>query len=364
MPRLSDSMEDGTIARWLVEEGGTVARGQVLAEIDTDKATMEYESEAEGTLLKILVAAGESTAIGSPIAIIGAPGEAAPQPTSGPKRLDSVALPRASASPVARRLAKELDVDLANLGGTGPDGMISREDVERAARAGSPATAAGAAGLEPLTRVQQAVARHMVEASAVPVFSAEVEIDIGAAVELRKSLDGRPSLNDLVVKACALALREHPRVNASYTEEGFRQHEHVNIGIAVAADDALLVPVIRDADAKPLAAIARETREVAAKARDGKLAQSELEGGTFTVSNLGMFGIRRFEALLNTPQAAILAVGSVERRPVVAPNGAFAAATLMNATLVSDHRILYGADSARFLARVRELLETPASLAG
>jgi pyruvate dehydrogenase E2 component (dihydrolipoamide acetyltransferase) len=375
MPRLSDSMEEGTVAKWLVEEGAQVARGQPLVEIDTDKATMEYESEREGTLLQILVGEGETAAIGTPIARIGspsgraedwkqpAPDASAPPPAAlqqQPSASATLPGPRANASPIARRIARERGVDLTRLQGTGANGMITKEDVERAAGAG-PAAMAGAAP-EPLSRVQQAVARHMVEAAAVPTFAAEVEIDMTACSELRRSLDPQPSFNDLVVKACALALREHPRVNASYSEQGFRYATEVNVGIAVAAEDALLVPVIRRADRKSISDIRRESRELAERARGGKVTPAELDGGTFTISNLGRHGVRRFEALLNTPQAAILAVGAVEPRPAADADGGVLVRPLMSATLVCDHRILYGAEAAAFLARVRELLEDPSSL--
>jgi pyruvate dehydrogenase E2 component (dihydrolipoamide acetyltransferase) len=203
----------------------------------------------------------------------------------------------------------------------------------------------------------------MLEAAAVPTFAVEVEVDMTAAAERRASLDPRPSFNDLVVKACAVALREHPRVNAAYSEEGFRYATEINIGIAVAAQDALLVPVVRGADGKSLQEIRTETRDLAEKARAGKLTPAELDGGTFTISNLGMHGVRRFEALLNTPQAAILAVGAVEPRPAVGTDdGELVVRPLMSATLVCDHRILYGAEAAVFLGRVRELLEDPGSL--
>jgi pyruvate dehydrogenase E2 component (dihydrolipoyllysine-residue acetyltransferase) len=374
MPRLSDSMEEGTVARWLVQIGATVTRGQPLVEIDTDKATMEYEAETDGTLLEILVAEGESAAVGAPLARLETPETASPpappQPAAAPasaaRRPATAAArrpgpsSRGNASPLARRAASELGVDLAAVEPTGPNGMITREDVERAAREGAGATRSEE--LQPLTRVQRAVARHMAEAAVVPVFAAEIEVDMGASAEVRASFDPAPSFNDLVVKACALALREHPRVNAAYTDQGFRVHDRVNVGIAVAADDALLVPVIHDADRKTLPEIARTSRELADKARRGALQPAELDGGTFTVSNLGMFGIRRFEALLNTPQAAILAVGAVEPRPAVGPDGTLVVRTLMSATLISDHRILYGADSAHFLARLRELLEGPEPL--
>jgi pyruvate dehydrogenase E2 component (dihydrolipoamide acetyltransferase) len=368
MPRLSDSMEEGTVAKWLVAEGAEVTRGQPLVEIDTDKATMEYEAERDGTLLQILVAEGETAAIGAPIAWIGAPGEemtAMPgvAPAAAEAAVEPAAPPapraaRVNASPIAKRIAAERGVDLAVVQGTGTGGMITREDVEAAA-SDEPSAAPSP---EPLSRVQQAIARHMDEAAAVPTFAVEVEIDMTTASELRASLDPKPSFNDLVVKACALALREHPRVNAAYSEQGFRQASDINVGIAVAAEDALLVPVVREADGKSLQEIRAETRDLAEKARAGKLAPAELDGGTFTVSNLGMHGVRRFEALLNTPQAAILAVGAVELRPAVGADVELTVRPLMSATLTCDHRILYGADGAVFLGRVRELLEDPSSL--
>jgi pyruvate dehydrogenase E2 component (dihydrolipoamide acetyltransferase) len=370
MPRLSDSMEEGTVAKWLVAEGAEVTRGQLLVEIDTDKATMEYESESEGTLLQILVAEGETAPIGTPIARIGSPGEepaAAPAAAATPAGIEAdapaEAAPRAAraarvnASPIAKRIAAERGVDLTAVQGSGPNGMITREDVEQTAGGES----AGAAP-EPLSRVQQAVARHMLEAAAVPTFAVEVEVDMAAATERRASLDPKPSFNDLVVKACAVALREHPRVNAAFSEQGFRYATEINIGIAVAAEDALLVPVVRAADGKSLQDIRAETRDLAEKARAGKLTPADLDGGTFTISNLGMHGVRRFEALLNTPQAAILAVGAVEPRPAVGTDGELVVRPLMSATLVCDHRILYGANAAEFLARIRELLQAPASL--
>ena len=383
MPRLSDSMEEGTVLKWLVEAGAEVAKGQPLVEIETDKATMEYEAESAGTLLEILVAEGETAPIGAPIARIGAEGgaspassgpasQAAPSAPAAPSRPSKPAVqappraPRVNASPIAKRMARELGVDLTQVEATGPQGMITKEDVERAgpgegASAPSAEPPSTGPGPEPLSRVQQAIVRHMVEAAAVPTFAAEVEIDMTACTERRESLDPRPSFNDLVVKACALALRDHPHVNAAYTEDGFRYSDRVNVGIAVAADDALLVPVIHDADRKSLAEIAAEARGLAAKARDGTLTPPELDGGTFTVSNLGMHGVLRFEALLNTPQAAILAVGAVGPRPAVV-DGELTVRPLLSATLVCDHRILYGADGARFLSRVRELLEDPVSL--
>lgn len=390
MPRLSDSMEEGTVAKWHVAVGATVERGQVLAEIDTDKATMEYEAEVAGTILEIMVSEGESAPIGAPIARIGEPGEAPaepavsraapaaeraprPEPTAAPVRAAAAGQSgRANASPVARRLAAELGVDLTSLQGSGPGGQITKEDVQRAAGGDEVAAAApapfikGDVKLVEATRVQQVIARRMAEGSAVPTFAVDIEIDMSAVVSRRRELeqeqDPPPSLNDFVVRAAALALRDSPRVNGSYTDRGFELYSKINVGIAVATEDALLVPTIFDADAKPLSAIAAEARELAAKVRNGTVTAHELEGGTFTVTNLGMFGTSRFLAIINPPQAAILAVGAVTRRPAFDESGSVVARELMSATLVCDHRIVYGADGARFLARLRELLEQPAPL--
>ncbi|ADB51170.1 dihydrolipoamide acetyltransferase family protein [Conexibacter woesei] len=301
---------------------------------------------------------------------------------------------RLIASPLARRIAHVQGIDLAALSGSGPNGRIVRRDVEAAVAAAPPAAAAALAApaasvappspaavaaapapsgrgdstLQPLTRLQQTVARRMAEAKAtVPEFLVETRVAMDAAVALRTQLKaaaepGRaPSFNDLVVKACALALRDHPRANGSYTSDGFELHERVSVGLAVAADDALVVPVIADADRLPLGEIAREARRLATAVREGTIAPADLAGGTFTVSNLGMFGVTRFQAIVNPPQAAILAVGALRQEPVVR-DGALALGHVMDLALTCDHRILYGADGARFLARVRELLERPLSL--
>jgi pyruvate dehydrogenase E2 component (dihydrolipoamide acetyltransferase) len=393
MPRLSDSMEEGTVAKWLVDVGQEVKRGQVLVEIDTDKATMEYEAEVAGTVLQIIVPEGETASIGAAIAWVGAPGESAPASPASPAASAPVATApaaaaaapaapaaarpaggRANASPVARRLAAELGVDLSSLQGSGPGGQITKEDVERAGAAGVPAVAPlehpvaekGEVTLVEPTRVQHLIAKRMVEGGAVPTFAVESEIDMTRAVAFRRDLseaqDPPPSLNDFVVRAAALTLREFPRMNAAYAERGFELFSRVNVGIAVATDEALLVPTIFDADEKPLATIASEARAIAAKVRDGTVTAHELEGGTFTITNLGMFGASRFLPIINPPQAGILAVGTITRRPVLAEDGSVEVRELMNATLVCDHRIVYGADGARFLARVRELLEQPDAL--
>ncbi len=387
MPRLSDSMEEGTVVKWRLPVGASVARGQVLVEIDTDKATMEYEAETDGTLLEIIVGEGETAPIGAPIARLGTADEPLAREARGAGAPSVGAKPgRVNASPVARRLAGELGVDLAALTGSGPGGQVTKDDVQAAAEAArataatqatAPVAAAGAAPatdasprgrvtLEQPTRVQQVIASRMVEGAAVPSFAVETEIDVTAALALRRRLasdrEPAPSLNDLVVKAAALTLRELPRFNASYTERGFELYSRVNVGVAVAADDSLLVPVVRDADRKPLAQIAAETRALAAKVRDRTIGAAELDGGTFTVSNLGMLGVTRFTPIVNPPQAAILGVGAAVRRATFPVEGGVGPAEVLTATLVSDHRIVYGADAARFLARLRELLEAPERL--
>ena len=398
MPRLSDSMEEGTVLQWFVAEGDAVVVGQPLVEVETDKASVTYESEIDGTVLSIGVAAGESAAVGAAIAVVGTPDEQqAPVRTSAPVATQAApATPaaiqappaspsgRVKASPLARRIASELDIDLSTLVGSGPQGRVIRADVVRSAAAatpappdanGAPAVAAstsetrakGETTRRSLTRVQQTIARRMAESRAtVPDFELRAEVDMTALVALREQLreatEQLPSINDFIVKAAALALREFPRVNGSYRDAEFEEHGRVNVGIAVASDDALLVPTIFDADRKSVGTIAAASRELAAKVRDGSITPAELAGGTFSVSNLGMFGVDSFSAVINAPQAAILAVGSLRPRPVVAEDGTIVARDTVNLTLACDHRILYGADGARFLARLRELLERPVGL--
>ena len=385
MPRLSDSMEEGTVVRWLVAVGGSVERGQAVVEIDTDKATMEYEAEVAGTLLSTVVSEGEDAPIGAVIAWIGEPGEEVPAGDGAPPVQAAGSAPaaapaaaaepparegdRVNASPVARRLARELGVDLATVAGTGRGGMISREDVEAAAAGGGAArepTAKGEMRLEELSRLQQTIARRMVEGSAAPDFAVEIDVDMTRCVALRAELGQgpgpAPTFNDLVVKAVAIALRDFPRMNGSYTERGLELYGRINVGVAVAIEDGLIVPTIFDADGKPLSQIATEARELAAKVREHTVTPAELEGGTFTISNLGMLGVRRFFPILNPPQAAILGVGEVARQAVVDEDGGISTPHVMSLCLVCDHRIVYGADAARFLARVRELLEQPDAL--
>jgi pyruvate dehydrogenase E2 component (dihydrolipoamide acetyltransferase) len=355
MPRLSDSMEEGTIVRWLKSDGDTVAAGEPIVEIETDKATMDYEADAAG-VLEIVAREGDTVALGEVIAQIVPDLQIVPDPPESSRG-------RTRATPVARRLAAERGVDLQSVRGTGRRGQVMKADVEKQTPAATPARAGRR---QELTRVQQRIATRMAASRAVvPDFALEVEIDMGTCVALRGQLaehaDPAPSINDMVLKACALALAGHPRVNGSYRDGSFELHDEVNVGFVVAAPDALLVPVISAADSKGLAEIARETRALATRARDGSIAPPELSGATFTVSNLGMFGITRFTAVINPPQAAILAVGAVQVRPVVR-DGRLTVGQTMSATLAGDHRILYGADAAAFLAEVRDRLESPIGL--
>jgi pyruvate dehydrogenase E2 component (dihydrolipoamide acetyltransferase) len=455
MPRLSDSMEEGTVLQWLKQVGDEIAVGDELVEIETDKANMAYEADVAGTLSEILVQEGETVAIGTPIARVGEGSDASaedesdtsasrpagpvtagdPPPTAPPAGETSEseapvaeAAPQADgdghrpkASPLARRIAKERQLDLTQLHGSGPGGRIVKADVERAssagdvregvserarrpvprpadsARAASPPgeepsarsdtpshaagpaaegpgpsteTAKGQVAYEDLSKTQQVIARRMSESKATaPHFYLRVSVDMSRAVAGRALLkeatgegDVVPSFNDMVVKACALALREHPRANGAYRDGRFELYSRVNVGVAVAAKDALVVPTVFDADRKGLRQIASESRALAQRVRDGQITPPELSGATFTVSNLGMYGIEGFSAVINPPQAAILAVGAIEERPVVR-DGEIVTAHLMQADLACDHRILYGAPAAEFLAKIRALLEEPLSLA-
>jgi pyruvate dehydrogenase E2 component (dihydrolipoamide acetyltransferase) len=432
MPRLSDSMEEGTVLKWIVQPGGEVKRGEPLVEIETDKANMTYEADTDGVLIEVLAQEGETLPIGQVIARIGsadeevtgdrsqvtepepAAEEAEPEAEPEPAEPEPVAAAaesrvpspepaareagdgngRVKASPVARRMAREMGVELAALEGSGPGGRIVKADVEAAAKGGGvqveerPAETAaptpqtpdprpqtqsvdGAKGevtTQELTRLQRTVSRRMAESKATaPEFQLHVEIDMSLAVELRARLkevsDPAPSFNDMVVKAAAMALREFPRANGAYRDGQWELYSRVNVGIAVAAQEALVVPTVFDADQKSLGQISRDARELIGKVRDGTITPPELSGGTFSVSNLGMYGIENFTAIINPPQAAILAVGALKKKAVVDDSGRIVARDMMGGTLVCDHRILYGADGAEFLARIRALLEQPLSLA-
>src|ERR687896_635884 len=333
MPRLSDSMEEGTILKWLKSDGDEVSRGDELVEIETDKANMTYEADLEG-VLKIVAQEGDTLPVGQTIAQIGGDG-------GGGGREQPAEEPQEPA-----------------------DGEGER--VQQPEPAGS---GRGAITTEDLTRLQQTIARRMAESKATaPDFVITCEVDMDAAVEFRKQLkaaageDPAPSFNDFVVKASALALKEFPRANGAYRDGKFELYSRVNVGIAVAGQDALIVPTIFDADNKSLGQISRDARALAERVRAGKISPPELSSGTFSVSNLGMFGIKRFTAVINQPQAAILAVGEMTHRPVVR-DGEITVRAIMELTLTCDHRILYGADAAQFLGRIRERLENPLSLA-
>ncbi|MGH3048537.1 MAG: dihydrolipoamide acetyltransferase family protein [Gaiellaceae bacterium] len=377
MPKLSDSMADAVIIKWLKAPGERFRRGEALIEVETDKATVVYEAEADGTLEAILVTEGDTAAVGQAIATIGPDGAAATASieTSAPVGDGTAASgDRQNASPVARRTAVELGLSLREVPGTGPGGRITVDDVRRAADGPRPATVPSPRGrgdvstLEP-TATRATIARRMAESAAtIPVFTVSADADVSQIVALRRGVreeggDEAPSLNDFVIKAAALALREFPRFNASWTGETAELYSRVNVGFAVAAEDALYVPVVVDADRKPLAEIAAETRRLAAGARRRSLHPDDLQLGTFTVSNLGMFGVRSFTAIVDPPQAAILAVGSVRRSPVEDDRGGLVFRDVMTLTLSCDHRVVYGADGARFLSRLRELLERPLVLA-
>ena len=455
MPRLSDSMEEGTVLKWLKSVGDEVAVGEELVEIETDKANMVYEADTAGTLTEIIAQEGDTLPIGEPIARVGdasdvtpsaeggagegaagatagengageAPAGEAPavkataeppaSPSPAPQSPQTAPAPsatpapapargdgdgRVKASPIAKRIAQDRGLDIGSLSGSGPGGRIVKADVERALASGAPAAAAapapGAPGTAPavpaeptagarekpetakgrtevveLSKLQQTVARRMAESKATaPHFYLQAEIDMSAAVQGRKSLkesanEGEPvpTFNDMVVKACALALREFPRANGAYRDGRIELYSRVNVGVAVAAQDALVVPTVFDADLKGLRQISSETKALASRVREGSITPPELSGGTFTVSNLGMYGITNFHAVINSPQAGILAVGELKPKPVVGDDdGSIVARQLMGVTLACDHRILYGADGAQFLARVRALLEEPIGLA-
>jgi pyruvate dehydrogenase E2 component (dihydrolipoamide acetyltransferase) len=431
MPRLSDSMEEGTVLKWLVDVGGEVKRGEPLVEVETDKANMTYEADTDGVLIEVLAQEGETLPIGQAIARIGSADEAtghrpqatgdtaqaepaseepepepdqpseeepAPEPqpsdTRHPTPDTQSGNGRVKASPVARRMAREMGLELAGIEGSGPGGRIVKSDVEAAAQGGGTAVkerpadeqptpdtrpptpdtqsaadgAKGTVTTQELTRLQRTVSRRMAESKATaPEFQLNMEIDMSGCVELRARLkevaDPAPSFNDMVVKACAAALREFPRVNGAYRDGQWELYSRINVGVAVAAQETLIVPTIFDAGQKSLGAIAADARALITKVRDGNITPPELSGGTFTVSNLGMYGIETFTAIINPPQAAILAVGALKKKAVVDDAGRIVARDMMGVTLICDHRILYGADGAEFLARVRQLLEQPLSLA-
>ena len=423
MPALSPTMTEGTLARWLKKEGDTVKSGDVIAEIETDKATMEVEAVDEGVLGKILVADGtEGVKVNAPIAVLVAKGEAvpaaptpaAPAPDAAPAAAAPAAIvaapelasrpptvpaapvsvhngARVFISPLARRMAAQAGIDAAGLTGSGPHGRIVKADIEAAlakpAAAAPASTAAGAAAprpaapapvvtaphrLVPNSSMRKVIARRLTEAKRdIPHFYVSMDIEIDALLKLREELNARSpkdgpgafrlSVNDLIIKAAAVTLRRIPKVNASYTEDSVILYDDVDISVAVSIPDGLITPIVRKADQKGLAAISAEMKDLGARAKAGKLKPEEFQGGGFSISNMGMFGVSNFAAVINPPQAAILAVAAGQQRPVV-KNGALAIATVMTCTLSVDHRVVDGALGAEWLASFKAVVEDPMSL--
>lgn len=429
MPKLGFDMAEGTLVRWVKAEGEKVAKGDILAEIETDKATVEVESPYTGVVLRQLVEEKSVVPVGTPIAVIGEPGEkveqpaaaapagktapqaaAAPGPSAEPSRpaAQTPAAPVQSgpvkASPLAKKMAQDSGISLAALQGTGPGGRIVRKDIETALSAGAKAPVAAPAPVQPaapgpvpgaaapkpgvvglpvpavlagevpadqhvpVERLRAAIGRRMTESKQqLPHFYITHEYDMAAVMEMRKQAnellpdDQKLSVNDFIVKAVALTLRQFPNVNASLVGSEIVRHGHVNVGVAVALENGLLTVVARDADRMPLRAISQEVKEMVARARIGKVRTEDIEGSTFSISNLGMFDVEHFIAIINPPEAAILAVGSVKQVPVVV-NGELKVGTRMRATLSADHRVTDGAEAAQFLQRLAVYLEKPIGL--
>ena len=407
LPRLGQGMESGTIVKWLKAEGDQVEKGEPLYELDTDKVTQEVEAEASGVLLKITVPEGEAD-VGTTIAVIGEQGEdvsavkagtaqpvadaaqeeGSPGPARVPERgreataAEQVAEARQpaqgngagariKASPLARRIARERGIELGSLKGTGPEGRVVAEDVERAAASPAPATPTtalaptGEVERVPLTSLRRTIARRLTEAWQAPAFQIAMSADMTRTQSLHTLLaeqtkegEPRPTVTDILTKACADALMRHRAVNALWAEDAIELHPSANVGIAVAIEAGLVVPVIHQAERLTIAELAAARADIVARARANQLRQDDLDGGTFTISNLGMFGVEQFVAVLNPPQAAILAVGAIERKAVPTEAG-FEARPLMTLTLTCDHRSLDGATAADFLRTVKAFLEEP-----
>lgn len=436
MPKLSDTMEEGVIAKWNVKEGDSVRSGDVIAEVDTDKATMEVEVFDDGTILKILAKEGDAIPLGGLIAIVGEKGEDISALLDGSdsnvesrseskddsdsedksesesevnkqkkgqkkeetdsdsfdpilgdlnggneedksdkaKKTDSDSGDdRIKVSPLAKKMAEEKGIDLESVKGTGPDGRIVKKDIEGYKPAAKTTKREPVATFDSeesedikITQMRKAIARRLSESKFTnPHFYETIDINMEQAMIARSKLnevsDLKISFNDIVVKACAVALRRHPAVNSSWMEDVIRKHGDVNVAVAVAIDDGLMTPVIRNADKKNLRQIGTETRELAGLARDRKLQPEQMEGSTFTISNLGMFGIEEFTAIINPPNACILAVGAIRNVPIV-KDGEVVPGHMMKVTLSSDHRIVDGAKAAEFLTTLRQLLENPLSM--
>jgi pyruvate dehydrogenase E2 component (dihydrolipoamide acetyltransferase) len=440
MPKMGDAMEEGTLLQWLKSEGEEVSEGDPIAEIETDKVTMELEAEDAGKLAQLIASEGQEVPVGEAIAFIQGEGEEVPERSEGggeeeaeeggeedgggaqatateteaPEEGEEAGEQEANgqadgradghfrASPIVRRLAEENDLDLSKIDGSGPAGRIVERDVRAAMESGTAQrTEDGAAdgvaapeqpqlaemqGFQPArlpepteepgtqlvepTRMMQVIGERMTEAKQhIPHFYASVEVRMDAAMALRKQLNAqledegiKLSVNDFVMKACAVALRNYPNLNALYTTRGVELHEKVDMAMAVALDQGLITPVIRDIGSKGLAAISRESKDLASRAREGKLQPDEYQGGTITVSNMGMFGIESFTAIINPPQAAIVAVSSIAKRPDYDENGEIVPASMMKLTLSADHRIANGRDGALYMAEVKRILENPVML--
>ena len=416
MPQMGFDMTEGKVARWLKKVGEPVKQGEAIVEIETDKVNIESEAQGPGVLREIIVGEGHTVPVGALLAIIGAPDEdlsaikaeaglvaehaergaaelksqpIAPAPAAAAAPAGTGGNGRIKASPLAKRMAQEKGINLAQVAGTGPGGRIVKRDIDAALAAApaiavapvvtaQPMAAPAPAILQPsvlkaeevtLTKLRQTIAKRMTASKqAVPHFYVTIEVNMEAALDLRAKLnaivgeEGKISVNDLVLKASALALTKFPAINASYGENVVVRHGTVNMGIAVALEQGLITVVVNDADRKPLAQIAREARDIATRAKNGKARPEELQGSTFTVSNLGMFGeVDAFTAIINPPEAAILAVGSVRDVPVVR-DGQLVPGKTMKATLSADHRVTDGAEAARFLAEMKKDLEEPLRL--
>tara|TARA_R110002072_G_scaffold9762_15_gene46855 strand:- start:7484 stop:8797 length:1314 start_codon:yes stop_codon:yes gene_type:complete len=429
MPALSPTMEEGTLAKWLVKEGDTVSSGDIIAEIETDKATMEVEAVDEGTVAKILVAEGtEGVKVNAVIAVLAEEGEDAssvkapaesaapakteapvdkkpePKPQTAPAKVEAASAPkpqpatssassgdRIKASPLAKRIAGLKGVDLASLKGTGPRGRIIKRDVESAQPgASAPSVGKGVAApdglilpqvlddrvyapdsytLEPLDGMRKIVAKRLTTSfMQVPHFPLTIDLEIDHLLSSRAAINAaapngiKVSVNDLLIKACAMALMDEPDCNASYTDNGIAYHTHANVSVAVAIDGGLITPVIFNAEGKGLADISEEMKDLAARARERKLKPQEYSGGTFSISNLGMFGIKNFASIINPPEGMILSVGAGEKRPVVNAKGDLAVATVMSVTLTCDHRVIGGAEGAKWLQAFKRYVETPEAM--
>lgn len=408
MPRLSDTMEEGTVASWLKKEGDAVEEGDILAEIETDKATMEFESFYSGTLLKIGIAEGETAKVDALLAIIGPAGtdisgisiEAAPKPAAvkqeAPKAAPApapvaeskpapapapakVAAPapvatntgRIFASPLAKKLAEERGISLSMVQGSGENGRIVKRDIEHYQPAAATATAYVPVGEEIFeetnnSQMRKTIAKRLAESKfTAPHYYLTIELDMDNAIASRVAINSAPdvkiSFNDMIVKACAMALRKHPQVNSQWTGATTRVAKHIHVGVAVAVEDGLVVPVLKFTDNMTFSQIGASVKDLAGKARNKKLTPDEMQGSTFTVSNLGMFGIKEFTSIINAPNSAILSVGAIVQKPVV-KNGAIAVGNTMTVTLACDHRTVDGATGAQFLQTLRQYIENPVTM--